>query len=71
LVDVFGHTAIYDALVTAYQIMVSQAAADPGRIQSIVLLAISKPGLQLFLGGGDHAPGPRRFHRPSPPSPAA
>jgi Ca-activated chloride channel family protein len=35
---VHGHTAIYDALVDAYQIMAGQEAADPGRIQSIVLL---------------------------------
>lgn len=35
---VHGHTAIYDALVDAYQIMAAQDAADPGRISSIVLL---------------------------------
>ena len=35
---VHGHTAIYDALVDAYQIMAAQHAADPDRIESIVLL---------------------------------
>jgi Ca-activated chloride channel family protein len=35
---VHGHTAIYDALIDASQIMARQNAADPGRIQSIVLL---------------------------------
>lgn len=35
---VHGHTAIYDALVDAYQIMAAQNAADRGRIESIVLL---------------------------------
>jgi Ca-activated chloride channel family protein len=36
---VHGHTAIYDALVDACQIMARQDAADPGRIESIVLLS--------------------------------
>jgi Ca-activated chloride channel homolog len=35
---VHGHTAIYDALVDACQIMARQNAAGPGRISSIVLL---------------------------------
>ncbi len=34
---VHGHTAICDALVDAYQITAAQHAADPGRIESIVL----------------------------------
>jgi Ca-activated chloride channel homolog len=33
-----GCTAIYDALVDAYRIMAAQNAADPGRIESIVLI---------------------------------
>jgi Ca-activated chloride channel family protein len=33
-----GDTAIYDALVTAYQILAAQHAHDPNRIESIVLL---------------------------------
>lgn len=35
---VHGHTALYDALVTAYQLLRRQDAAAPGRISSIVLL---------------------------------
>jgi Ca-activated chloride channel homolog len=35
---VHGNTAIYDTLVYAYRIMAAQDAANPGRIESIVLL---------------------------------